>query len=228
MMSGTISAGTSLLRCRDPVAVRARASPTPAHRPTYPHSPRGLLASRGSPLNGRACWEAAPDVSEDAEPIYYLPEPRPQAAAPPSSRCASHSLRASMGSQRLHGWASTEGERRAAAAADAAAVAAARRVRRLRSTARPHAAGGRARRPCGDARRPCARAWGRRSIWSFCVDRPCSAVWCARSVRGMDVALTAIERVGIELLTTCSALACARPPPPWLGSENGRFEPYEG
>jgi hypothetical protein len=167
MMSGTISAGTSLLRCRDPVAVRARASPTPAHRPTYPHSPRGLLASRGSPLNGRACWEAAPDVSEDAEPIYYLPEPRPQAAAPPSSRCASHSLRASMGSQRLHGWASTEGERRAAAAADAAAVAAARRVRRLRSTARPHAAGGRVRRPCGDARRPCARAWGRRSIWSF-------------------------------------------------------------
>ena len=93
MISGKISTRTSLIRCRNPVAVRARASSTPALRPTYPHSPRGLFASRGSPLNGCAWWEASPDVSEHAEPIYYRPEPRPQAAARPSSRCAPHSLR---------------------------------------------------------------------------------------------------------------------------------------
>ena len=150
--SGTISAGTSFRRCRIPVAVRARASTTPAHRPTYPHSPRGLLASRGSPRTGSTCWQAPPDVSEHVEPIYYQPLPRPQAAAPPSSRCAPHFLRASTCPWRLRGWASTEGERRAAAAAAGAADAAARRIRRLQPTARPHAAGGRARRPRGDAR----------------------------------------------------------------------------
>jgi hypothetical protein len=150
--SGTISAGTSFRRRRIPVAVRARASTTPAHRPTYPHSPRGLLASRGSPRTGSTCWQAPPDVSEHVEPIYYQPLPRPQAAAPPSSRCAPHFLRASTCPWRLRGWASTEGERRAAAAAAGAADAAARRIRRLQPTARPHAAGGRARRPRGDAR----------------------------------------------------------------------------
>jgi hypothetical protein len=152
VISGTISAGTSFRRCRIPVAVRARASTTPAHRPTYPHSPRGLFASHGSPLNGIAWWEAPPDESEHVEPIYYLPEQRPQAAAPPSSRCVPHSLCALMGPWPLRGWASTEGAKRAAAAAAAVADAAARRGRRLRSTARPHAAGDRARRPRGDAR----------------------------------------------------------------------------
>ena len=74
MISGKISTRTSLIRCRNPVAVRARASSTPAHRPTYPHSPRGLLASHASPLNGIAWWEASPDVTEHADPIYYTPE----------------------------------------------------------------------------------------------------------------------------------------------------------
>ena len=127
MISGKISTRTSLIRCRNPVAVRARASSTPALRPTYPHSPRGLFASRGSPLNGCAWWEASPDVSEHVEPIYYLPERRPQAAAPPSSRCAPHSVCASICPWWLHGLVSMVLTASAAAAADTTADAAALR-----------------------------------------------------------------------------------------------------
>ena len=48
MMSVTVATRVSSIRCRDPVAVPTRASPTPAHRPTYPHSPRGALESHAT------------------------------------------------------------------------------------------------------------------------------------------------------------------------------------
>ena len=88
MMADTISTRTSSLRRRDPVAIRALASPMHHHRPTYPHSLCGLLESRCSP--GTWCmWSTSFFfVYEHAEPFYYRPLPRPQPSAPPRTRCA--------------------------------------------------------------------------------------------------------------------------------------------
>ena len=94
MMSDTISLRTSSRLRFQPVVVRTRASTAPAHRFTYPHSPRGLLESCGSPRIESTCWTRSFFASEHSEPFYYRPDEPPQAAVPSFSRCATHSMSA--------------------------------------------------------------------------------------------------------------------------------------
>ena len=151
MMSGTVATRVSLIRCRDPVAVPTRASPTPAHRPTYVHSPRGALESHTHARSECASCPASPDMSEHAEPIYYRPEAPPQASALLSTRCTVAFFIGVVGpaaAAALHvEWSAA----RAATAAAAAGAAAARRVRRHRCWDRAPGAGRRLRRRSGGA-----------------------------------------------------------------------------
>ncbi len=137
MKEDTISTRTSSLQCRDPVAVRTRASPTHDHRPTYPHSPCGLLESRR--CAGTWCmWSTSSFfMSEHSEPFYYRPVPRPQASAPPSSRCAARFSSPPTCSLRPRRLLASWSAARTAVAAGGAAEAGLRRFRRPRSRARP-------------------------------------------------------------------------------------------
>ena len=129
-----------------------RTSPIATATPVIPNSPRGLLESCGS---ARTWWTSrrwTRDMSEHSEPIYYRPIPRPQAATPPSSRCAMRFSSASTCSSRLWPSVASCTAAKAAAAAGAAREPGLRRVRCLRCGARPGAKGSGARRPYGGTR----------------------------------------------------------------------------
>ena len=152
MMSDTLSRQTSSSLRFEPVAVRARASAALDHRFTYPHSPRGLLESCGSPRSESTCWTRSFFESEHSEPFHYRPEERLQAAAPSSSRFAAHSMSASTCSTQQQRACACARAERPAVAVGGAGECGLRRVRPLRPRARAHAASGRTRGPQGGAR----------------------------------------------------------------------------
>ena len=60
----------------------------PARVARHPISPRAKHRLSHPTRSECACCAASPEVSEHAEPVYYRPEPRPQASASSRTRCA--------------------------------------------------------------------------------------------------------------------------------------------
>ena len=79
--------GSRLIRPRVPLGVRARVSPTPARRPTYPNSHAPRLDSRASPQVWCACSTTSRCAAEQPDGLRHRPEERAQALRPSSLRC---------------------------------------------------------------------------------------------------------------------------------------------
>ena len=161
---------------------------TPLHRlqiVSYPpNSLRRLLDCWMRRCSWCACGTASRGMSEHAEPFLLRPDARPQASARRSSRCLAWSSSASTSCSWPCGCRSASTPARRAAAAVAAAAARWRRVRRLRTTGRAHAAGRRQRRPSGGARWSRTRPGLEVTFCPLLRKSSCSGAWCARVTRG--------------------------------------------
>ena len=170
--------GASALRPRVPLAMPARVSSTPRASPDIPshhapsidsRTPRAVSAhaARRRPRCPSTRNPSTIDPNHDRKRRHH----RARAARSPWGIVASCSCGCSCACTST---ASTA----LMAACVAAGAAGSRRVRRLRSQDRAHAAGRRPRRPSGGARWPCTRHGGRLRFWSDSCRSRCSA-WCA-------------------------------------------------